>query len=91
MENLKDYEAMAKLELTENEREKISADAKQLFEGFDKLLQIDTENVQPLLSVLDIKNILREDKSIKIFTREELLKNAMTENDGYFQAPKIMA
>ena len=90
MENIKNYEAMAKLDLSEDERAKINDDVNRYFESFDKLLELETEGVQPLVSVLDIKNIFREDISEKKFSRDELLVNALTENDGYFQAAKLL-
>ena len=90
MENIKNYEAMAKLDLSEDERAKINDDVNRYFESFDKLLELETEGVEPLVSVLDIKNIFREDISEKKFSRDELLVNALTENDGYFQVAKLL-
>ena len=43
--------------------------------------------MQPLVSVLDIKNVLREDIEAKTISRDEILENAPEQYDGYFQVP----
>ncbi len=90
MKNIKVYEAMAKLDLSEEEREWASARAGELTAAFAALENIDTEGVEPLVSVLDIQNILRDDTVNKFSTRDELLANAPEQYDGYFQVPKTL-
>ena len=90
MLDIKDYEAMSKLCLPEEERALLSARAEALTKSFDELAAVDTEGVTPLVTVLDIQNVLREDKTSKIVTREELLSGAPEQYDGYFQVPKTL-
>ena len=90
MQNLKNYEAMAKLDLPETERQWISERANMLLSGFGELESINTAEVEPLVTVLDLQNILREDVCVKILPREELLANAPEQYDGYFQVPKTL-
>ncbi|MCL2513374.1 MAG: Asp-tRNA(Asn)/Glu-tRNA(Gln) amidotransferase subunit GatC [Oscillospiraceae bacterium] len=90
MNNIKDYEAMAKLDLSDGERGRVSGRAGELIESFKKLENIDVSGVEPLVSVLDIQNVLREDVCVKTISREELLSNAPEQYDGYFQAPKTL-
>ena len=82
-----DYEAMAMLDLQNEERIILEKRINELANNFSKLEQINTTNVQPLVSVLDIKNVLREDISAKIISREEILENTPEQYDGYFQVP----
>jgi aspartyl/glutamyl-tRNA(Asn/Gln) amidotransferase C subunit len=42
------------------------------------------------VTVLDLQNVLREDIPSKTVTRDELMKNAPAEYDGYFQVPKTL-
>jgi len=89
MDNIKDYEAMAELDLPEDERRQISAWADMLIGSFEAMKSIDTDAVEPPLStVLAQSNVLREDVSVKVFSREEILANAPMQYDGYFQVPK---
>jgi aspartyl-tRNA(Asn)/glutamyl-tRNA(Gln) amidotransferase subunit C len=90
MKNIKDYEAMAKLDLPENERDWISDRADMLIDSFNRLKSIDTSGVEPLITVLDVKNVLREDVGVKMLSREELLSNAPEQSDGYFKVPKTL-
>ena len=90
MENIKEYEAMAKLDLPDEERQEISSLVIRLLEDFNSLAGIDTDGVEPLFTVLDVQNVLREDVSTKMLAREELLANAAMQYDGYFQVPKTI-
>ena len=51
---------------------------------------IDTAGAEPLVTVLNVQNILREDVVKKIVTRDELLSGAPEEYGGYFQVPKTL-
>jgi len=90
MKDIKDYEAMAKLDLPEEERRRVSDRADMLIDSFNRLNEIDTSGVEPLITVLDIKNVFREDVSVRMLPREELLANAQEQYDGYFQVPKTL-
>jgi aspartyl/glutamyl-tRNA(Asn/Gln) amidotransferase C subunit len=91
--DIREYEAMAKLDLPEVERAGISARAEELIASFKALEGIDVSDVKPLVSVLDItlgRENLREDVPNKLVTREELLENAPEQYDGYFQVPRTL-
>ena len=90
MENITDYEAMAKLALCETERQRISGLADMLTDSFRELAEVDTSGAQPLVTVLDIQNILRDDIAVKNISRDEILSNAPEQYDGYFQVPKTL-
>ncbi len=84
------YEPMAKLSLDAESRA-VADDIIARLEGeFEKMEKIDTEGVEPLVTVLDLKNVLREDVSAQIVSRDTLLENAPEEYDGYFQVPKTI-
>jgi aspartyl-tRNA(Asn)/glutamyl-tRNA(Gln) amidotransferase subunit C len=58
-----------------------------LVTGFKALDQIDTGDAEPLVTVLSVYNVMREDVAEKSFTRDEILINAPEEYDGYFKVP----
>jgi aspartyl-tRNA(Asn)/glutamyl-tRNA(Gln) amidotransferase subunit C len=82
-----DYENMAMLELPESERASLNERFDVLVDGFSALDKYDTSGVLPLVTVLDLHNVLREDVPEKFMPREDLLKNAPEHHDGYFQVP----
>jgi len=87
MLDIKEYEAMAMLDLPDHERERLSKRLKDLADSFTVLKRVDTDNVAPLVTVLDLNNVMREDKTEKLLARNEILSNAPEQYDGYFQVP----
>ena len=87
MRKFSDYENMAMLELSESERASLTKRFDEIVGGFSALDAFDTSEVEPLVSVLDLHSVLREDVSSKFISRDELLENAPEQNDGYFQVP----
>lgn len=90
MLNIENYEAMAKLKLPDNEREWINIRADMLIGSFAELEKINTDDVNPMVTVLNLQNILREDITVKMLPREEILSNAPEQYDGYFQVPRTL-
>ena len=84
------YEPMAKLSLDSESRAWADDIIARLEGEFCKMEQVDTEGVEPLVTVLDLKNVLREDVSAQLVSRDVLLENAPEEYDGYFQVPKTI-
>lgn len=84
------YEPMAKLSLDSESRAVADDIIARLEDEFSKMEKADTEGVEPLVTVLDLKNVLREDVSVQIVSRDTLLENAPEEYDGYFQVPKTI-
>jgi len=90
MQGFDTYEALNKLSLSEDERSRISGCAGMLVESFQILEGFDTSGVKPLVTVLDIQNVLREDVQVKAIPRDELLANAPDARGGYFRVPKTL-
>ena len=87
VKDMQDYESMAMLDLHESERETLGERFNAVVSGFDALEKHDTSGVEPLVTVLELHNVLREDTPSKFMPRDELLKNAPEQHDGYFQVP----
>ena len=87
---LKRLEKLNQLQLTdEQETAFLEFWAKQEKEA-EALSEIDTENVERMVHVMPIMTVVREDKEIKNFTRDELQKSAPETNDGYWQVPRLV-
>ena len=84
------YEPMAKLSLDAESRAVANDIIARLEDEFSKMEKVDAEGVEPLVTVLDLRNVLREDVSAQIVSRDTLLENAPEEYDGYFQVPKTI-
>ena len=90
MIDIKKYEAMAKIDLQETERQWVAGRVEKLLESFSALESVDTRGAEPLVTVLNTRNIMRDDAAKKFISREELLSNAPEQYDGYFQVPKTL-
>lgn len=83
-------EKLARLKLSVEERKKITADLNSMLRMVDKLQELDTDNVEPLVYLTDEVNVLREDEVKHQITRREVLKNAPDTDGVYFKVPKVM-
>jgi len=80
---------LARLELSEQEKEKYTEQFSNILDYFNQLKEVNTENIEPMVHVLPVRNVMREDKAEYASNKEEILKNAPVEEDGYFKVPKI--
>ncbi|HTD99542.1 MAG TPA: Asp-tRNA(Asn)/Glu-tRNA(Gln) amidotransferase subunit GatC [Mucilaginibacter sp.] len=81
---------LARLELSEDETEKMIADMNKILGFMDKLNEIDTSGVEPLVYMTDEINVLREDVVKQEITHEEALQNAPKHDDNYFLVAKVI-
>jgi len=92
MITIKDVEHVAKLarlDLTEEEKELYTKQLGDVLKYVDQMNEIDTSNVKPMAQVIDFVNVMREDEVIHDISKEELMKNAPEEENGFFRVPKI--
>jgi aspartyl-tRNA(Asn)/glutamyl-tRNA(Gln) amidotransferase subunit C len=81
---------LARLEFNAAEKESIREDLQKMIAFVEKLNELDTTGVEPLIHLTGNMNVLREDKVIPSITREEALLNAPAHNDEFFQVPKVI-
>jgi len=67
---------LARLQLSEEEYEKLSFQLTTILGYVEKLRELDTTNVSPLFHVVPLKNVFREDNSFVFQNVEEILNNA---------------
>lgn len=81
---------LARLEFKDTEKVKIKADLERIVGFFDKLSQVNTDNVEPLIYMSDRQNNLRSDNVKEEITKQEALKNAPSKDSDYFKVPKFI-
>lgn len=79
---------LAKLELSDEEKEQAKTDMGRMLDYIDKLGELDTSDVEPMSHVFPVQNVFREDVVINGNERERLLSNAPQEKDGMFVVPR---
>ncbi len=81
---------LAKLELSDEEKEAAKKDMADMLDYIDKLNELDTEGVEPLSHVFPVENVFREDVVTNGDCRGDILQNAPGEKDGMFKAPRTV-
>lgn len=87
---MEELEILAKLTLTEEEKNASVEEMQNMLDYVDQLNRLDTEGVEPLFHVFPLLNVFREDAEEDGCTREELLFNAPNEKDGQILVPKTI-
>jgi len=81
---------LARLELTEDEKDGMIKDMSKILDFMAKLNEMDTAGVEPLIYMTSDVNVLREDVVKQQITTEEGLKNAPKHTDDYFLVAKVI-
>ena len=81
---------LAYLEFGEDEKERVRRDLQQILNFVEKLNEIDTEDVEPLIYLSDNRDVLREDREYSSITHDEALANAPEKEGPFFKVPKII-
>ena len=81
---------LAKLELSEEEKEAAKKDMEQMLDYIDTLNELDTTGIEPMSHVFPVNNVFREDVVVNGDDRENILKNAPGVKEGAFKVPKTV-
>ena len=81
---------LARLKFEGDEVKSIQQDLSNMIDFMDKLNELDTSNVEPLVFMSEEINVLREDVAEETITVAEALKNAPKKDSDYFRIPKVL-
>jgi aspartyl-tRNA(Asn)/glutamyl-tRNA(Gln) amidotransferase subunit C len=81
---------LARLDLTDEERERMRAELSQILEHAEKIQALDLDGVPPTSHSVSIRNALRPDEVTPSLDPEEVLANAPEVEDGRFKVPRII-
>lgn len=79
---------LAKLELSDDEKEQAKKDMGSMLDYIDKLNELDTEGIEPMSHVFPVDNVFREDVVTNGDDREQMLANAPQKKEGTYMVPK---
>lgn len=83
-------EILAKLALTGEEREKAMSEMEKILTYVEKLNELDTSQVEPLVHVMEQVNVFRGDDVTNVDGVEASLMNAPKKKDSQFMVPKTV-
>ena len=81
---------LARLALSEEERERMSVELAVILEHAEKIQALDLDGVEPTAHAVQLENVLRKDEVRASLSPEEALANAPEAEDGRFGVPRIV-
>ena len=87
---IQDLSRLAKLKFDEKSAKRMKKDLEKIIGFVNKLSEIDTEGIEPLIYLSDEVNILRKDEVAHEVSQEDALKNAPQKDSDYFKVPTVL-
>lgn len=81
---------LARLEIKPEEKDRLRDDLQQMIGFIEKLQELDTTGIEPLMHLTEEINVLRADEIKGSSSRAEALSNAPLKNDAFFMVPKVI-
>ena len=81
---------LARLSLTPDEEQKISAQLGNILGYIEKLKEVDVTGVEPTAHAFPLVNVTRPDEVRPSISNEDALRNAPAKANGLFMVPKIV-
>jgi aspartyl-tRNA(Asn)/glutamyl-tRNA(Gln) amidotransferase subunit C len=82
---------LSKLEFNEEDAAEIQKNLGNILDLVEKLNEVDTEGVEPLIYMNENVDVFREDKVKQVISKEEGLKNAPDKDSDYIKVPKVIS
>ena len=81
---------LSRLQFNDTEKQSVKKDLQKMIQFVEKLNELDTTCIEPLLHMSDGVNVLREDEVQGSIERKEALKNAPEQDGVFFKVPKVI-
>ena len=81
---------LARLDVNVNEQESLLKDMNNILHFMEKLNELDTSKIEPLIYLTDEENVFREDEVHREITPLQALQNAPKQDGTYFQVEKVI-
>lgn len=81
---------LARIEIAANEVDTLTVEMNKILTFMEKLNELDTTGIKPLVYMNEGANVWREDVAKHEISTADGLKNAARHNESYFFVPKII-
>ncbi|MCE5199242.1 MAG: Asp-tRNA(Asn)/Glu-tRNA(Gln) amidotransferase subunit GatC [Armatimonadota bacterium] len=89
-EDIESVAYLSRLELAEEEKEKLTGHINRLLDNFQMLQEIDTQDVEPTSHVIPVFNVFREDVARPSLPADEVISNGPQVDEHCFVVPKVV-
>lgn len=90
LQTVKKVATLARLEMDESELAAVQVKLGSIMKFVEQLSEVNTDNVEPLANVVDIKLRLRDDVVNDGGQQAQILANAPEAMEGFFVVPKVV-
>ena len=81
---------LARLDLSDEEVTNVRPQLDSILAFVEQLTELDTTDVEPMTTALDVDNRWREDRQMNGLTNQQALANAPTQSEGCFLVPPVL-
>jgi aspartyl-tRNA(Asn)/glutamyl-tRNA(Gln) amidotransferase subunit C len=81
---------LARMALTSQDLERVGTELNRILEHFNRLQELDTEDVAPTSHAIPMTNVFREDQVGESLSVEDVVENAPERSDDFFKVPRIV-
>lgn len=89
-ETMEYLEILSQISLTEEEKQETAGELKKILDYMEKLEELDTNGVDPMSHVFQVRNVFREDIVEGEDQREAMIENAPKKKEGQYLVPKTV-
>lgn len=89
-EQIEHIAKLARLGISEEEKEQYAKDLARILDYFKKLERADTEDVTPIAQITNLRNIVRQDKGIDFKDKEIIIRNSPEQKDNFIKVKSIL-
>ena len=90
LKTIKHISKLSRISVDEHEAEKLAGDLNSIFKFIKKLNELNTDNVEPLTSVVETTLKFRAAEVKNQNIREQIIKNSPEDNEDFFVVPKVV-
>jgi aspartyl-tRNA(Asn)/glutamyl-tRNA(Gln) amidotransferase subunit C len=81
---------LARLDLSDEEIDRLKNEMGRILEHADKLQEVDTDDIEGTSHVIPMTNVYREDEVGESLTPEDVVANAPDSAEEFFKVPRIV-
>lgn len=89
-EEVEKVSLLARLILSPDELDRMTAEMGQILEYMELLAAVDTDKVEPMAHALEVSDVFRQDQTLSSLDRKEALANAPQRDDECYRVPAVL-
>jgi len=90
LKTIKHISKLSRISVDDKKADKLADDLNSIFDFIEKLNKLNTDNIEPLSSVVETKLKLRTDEVKSQNIRDQILKNSPDKNEDFFVVPRVV-